>query len=80
MPSADSVWGNVLLAHGFQRFAIKSDCPDCYTVEEFAYDHPEGVYVLGVGGHVLTVAFGRYLDSWDSGNEVVIFYYKRKED
>lgn len=80
MPSSDSVWGAVLRQNGFYRESIPNTCPDCYTAEMFCQDHPEGMYVLGFGGHVATVADGRLYDSWDSSNEIPQFYWYRKDD
>lgn len=80
MPSSDSVWGAVLRQHGFYRAAVPNSCPDCYTAEDFAREHPNGVYVLGFGGHVATVRDGRLFDSWDSSNEIPQFYWFKKED
>ena len=78
MPSSDSVWGAVLRQNGFYRKAIPNSCPDCYTAEDFANDHPHGTYVLGFGGHVATVKDGRIFDSWDSRGEIPIYYWFRK--
>lgn len=75
MPSSDSVWGSVLRQHGFYRYAIPNKCPDCYTAKDFAADHPKGVYVLGFGGHVATVIDGVLYDSWDSSNEIPIYFW-----
>ena len=62
MPSSDSVWGALLRQYGFIRESIPNGCPDCYTVADFAEDHPKGVYVLGLGGHVVTVVDGERTD------------------
>lgn len=78
MPSSDSVWGAVLRQHGFYRAAIPNSCPDCYTAEDFAADHPRGVFVLGFGGHVAAVRDGVIMDSWDSSQEVPVYYWYRK--
>ena len=78
MPSSDSVWGAVLRQHGFYRAAIPNSCPDCYTAEDFAADHPRGVFVLGFGGHVAAVRDGAIMDSWDSSQEVPVYYWYRK--
>ena len=80
MPSSDSVWGSVLRQHGFRRAAIDNTCPDCYTAEDFARDHPTGVYTLGFGGHVATIKSGRLYDLWDSSTEVPQFYWHKEED
>lgn len=80
MPSSDSVWGSVLRQNGFYRKAIPNNCPDCYTAEDFARDHPEGTYVLGFGGHVATIEDGNLFDSWDSSREIPQFVWYRKEN
>lgn len=78
MPSSDSVWGAVLRRHGFYRESIPNNCPDCYTVRDFVKDFPRGVYVLGFGGHVATVIDGDLYDSWDSSNEVPVYFWYKK--
>lgn len=78
MPSSDSVWGAVLRQNGFYRQSLPNRCPDCYTVEDFCYDHPEGVYVLGFGGHVATIVDGNLYDSWDSRKEIPIYMWYLK--
>lgn len=80
MPSSDSVWGSVLRQSGFYRKAIPNRCPDCYTVEDFCRDHPEGVFVLGFGGHVATVVDGNLYDSWDSSREIPVYVWYQKEE
>ena len=77
MPSSNSVWGAVLRQHGFYRKNIDSNCPDCYTAEDFVRDHPLGTYVLGFGTHTATVKDGVLYDSWDSSQEIPqYFWYK----
>ena len=79
MPSSDAVWGAVLRQAGYYREAVPNTCPDCYTVADFAADHPEGIFVLALGGHVVTVDQGDWFDTWDSGNEIPQYYFYRKE-
>lgn len=78
MPSSDSVWGATLRQNGFYRMAIPNMCPDCYTAADFAFDNPDGVYVLGFGGHVATVVDGNIYDSWDSSREIPVYVWYRK--
>ena len=80
MPSSDSVWGSVLRQNGFYRKAIPSTCPDCYTAEDFMYEHPKGTFVLGFGGHVATVHNGDLFDSWDSSQQIPQYYWFRKDE
>ena len=79
MPSGNSVWGAVLRQNGFYRAAIPDSCPDCYTFEQFAQDHPRGVFVLGTGTHAATVIDGVILDTWDSSNEIPQYFWYRKD-
>lgn len=79
MPSSNAIWGAVLRDHGFSRAALPDSCPDCYTVEDFAEDHPKGTYVLGLSGHTVAIRDGNIYDSWDSSGEPVQYYWYRKE-
>ena len=74
------VWGDLLIANGFTRHTIPNTCPRCYTVADFAADHPRGLYIVGTGEHVVTVINGDWYDTWDSGREVPIIYYWRAEN
>ena len=79
--NSNAVIGSVLRQNGFYRAVIPDSCPDCYTAEDFAQEHPDGVYVLGTGTHVVTVDSGDIYDTWDSSGEVPIYYwYQKKED
>lgn len=75
MPSANAVWGAYLRRNGFTRHAIPSDCPDDYSVKDFCADHPEGVYVLAISGHVVCAVDGDWFDMWDSCDEIPVFYW-----
>lgn len=77
MPSADSVWGSTLRQSGFQKEIIPNTCPECYTAGQFADDHPIGTFILGFGGHVATVVNGVLFDTWDSSDQIPIYYYRR---
>ena len=80
MPSANAVWGAYLRRKGFERDIVPNSCPDCYTVEDFCADYPNGTYILALDGHVVSVVDGQYFDTWQSGREVPIYYWHRKED
>ena len=43
-------------------------------------EHSRGTYVVGTGTHAIAVVDGCYYDAWDSGNEIVLYYWKRKGD
>ena len=78
--SANHVWGRYLKRHGYKRAFVPDDCETCYTVNDFCREHPKGTYVLALSGHVVAVQDGCYLDSWDSGAEVPIFYWFKEDD
>lgn len=76
---SNNVWSRYLFDNGFSRFTIPDMCPDnCYSIWQFCIDHPDGEYILATGSHVVAVIDGNYYDTWDSGNEVPIYYFKRK--
>lgn len=77
MPSSNAVWGAYLKTKGYERTALPNDCPDCYTVRDFANDHREGVWILGTGNHVVAVVQGHYVDDWDSGDEIPVFVWRK---
>lgn len=77
MPSSNSVWIPLLLDMGFKRYSLPDTCPDCYTIEDFAVEHPQGEYVVGTGTHVVCIKDGFVWDSWDSTAEIPIFYLRR---
>lgn len=78
MPSSNDVWGTYLLNNGFRRYVIPDSCPDCYTVSEFVNDNPELTGILATGSHVIAVGDGNYYDTWDSGNEIPIYYWRKE--
>ena len=78
MPSANVVWGAYLRSKGYTRHLIPDSCPDCYTVGNFAEDHPEGVYILALSSHVVCVEDGEIWDSWDSSGEVPLYYWEKE--
>lgn len=79
MPSSNDVWGTYLAENGFRRMVIPDTCPDCYTVEQFVTDNPKLVGILATGTHVIAVDSGNYFDTWDSGQEIPIYYWRKEK-
>lgn len=75
MPSSNSVWGDLLKHEGFKCYVVDP----IITVKEFCNKHPEDVYVLATGEHVLVAAHGDYYDTWDSGDESLIYCWRKDE-
>jgi len=78
MPSANTVWGAYLREKGFSRYILPNNCPDCYTVRDFCEEHTDGTYVLALQGHVVAVQDGKYFDTWDSGEEVPLYFWAKE--
>ena len=78
MPSSNDVWGTYLYQNGFRRYVIPDTCPNCYTVHQFAEDNPELTGILATGTHVVAIDGGNYYDTWDSGAEVPIYYWRKE--
>ena len=78
MPSANRVWAAYLKDLGFNKYIIPNTCPECYSIRDFAYENPNGVFILGTGTHVVCVCDGNYYDTWDSGDETPIYFFKKE--
>ena len=78
MPSSNAVWDAYLRDKGYIKHIIPDTCPECYRVADFCWDHPSGDYLLATGTHVIAVLNGDYYDTWDSGDEVPIYFYERR--
>lgn len=77
MPNSDIVIEEYLRLHGFIRRTYKVEKGSKrITVNEFAKEHSNGVYVLRVAGHVTCVINGDIYDLWDCGHKCVYSYYE----
>lgn len=76
MPDAIFVWGAFLFSNGFTKKTIPDTCPLCYTIKQFCKDHPKGKYIVATQDHVVAIENGDYYDTWDSGDEVPVYYWK----
>ena len=79
MPSTNYVWGKYLKGQGFTRHAIPNICPDCYTVEDFCREHPQGNYLLATDSHLIAVVDGDWYDTWDSVDAVPMYYFGKDD-
>lgn len=79
LPNSNHVWGAYLKSKGFKQYAVPDTCPDCYTIKDFANDHPKGMYVLSLDNHVAVVNDGTLFDSWDSSNEAINYYWAKEK-
>lgn len=80
MPNANHVVNYTLRQNGFKRHLIPDECPDCYTAEDFAREHPEGTFILAFGDHVCCVYNGEVWDSWNSLGRVPMFYWSKESE
>ena len=72
--------GSYLKAYRFKQLSLPTTSPECYTVAAFADEHMQGTYVLALSGHVVAVVNGDYYDTWDSGDEVPVYYFEKREE
>ena len=75
----NAVWEKYLKEHGFEQIVIPDTCPECYTIADFADDHPIGTFIVATGTHVVCVQDGNYFDTWDSGGQIPSYYFEVKE-
>ena len=79
MPNSGAAISMYLREKGFVRKVVPSeDCPSCYTIKDFTIDYPCGTYILATGSHVVCSINGNYFDTWDSGDETVIYYFAKE--
>ena len=76
MPSSKVVVNHYLKANGYRRYIADDGC----TVEDFADEHRKGRYLLATDTHVVPVVDGgNYIDTWNSGKEIVLYYWKEED-
>lgn len=73
----NAIWWNYLIKKGYKRFLIPDTCPMCYTLKDFVKDHPHGVYIVGDGRHTVAVVNSYYMDTFNSGNMSVLYYFTK---
>lgn len=76
----NAVWDNYLRSRKFKRYICPNECPACYTIADFAMEHPSGTYIAATGRHAVAVVDGNWYDSWDSAGEVPIYYYQKVKE
>lgn len=77
MPSSNDVWGKYLTDHGWNYRRLQDTCPFCYTVKDFCEEHKDGTFIVGTGTHVICIRNGAYVDSYDSGDKVPLYFFER---
>lgn len=80
MPSDNTIWELYLKEHGFSKRLLPTNCPRCMSVYEFCERFPVGTFVVCTGSHVVAVIDGLYFDAWDSGDEVVSYFFLLRKE
>lgn len=75
MPSSNAIGAELLKDYGFRSFPL---CHQCRTVRGFCSENPYGTFVLGTGTHVVAVADGDYYDIFDSGDEIIVYAFRKE--
>ena len=79
MPNGKPCYERYLTEQGFVYYGISnSKGTKRPTVQSFAKDHKEGVYVLRVAHHLVAVSEGYFWDTWDSGNKSLYGYWVKE--
>ena len=71
-----AVFGKVLKDAGFHKVLVPEDCPVCFTIKDFCRQYPKGIYIVATNNHVVAVIDGDYYDTFDSGDETPIYYWR----
>ena len=79
LPSSNRVWDSYLNTQGFTRHIVSAECLDCYTINDFCKEYPQGIYIIGTGTHAVCVIDGTIYDTWQSGDETPIYFYKKEK-
>ena len=77
MPSSKEVVSSFLHGRGFKRYPCPDTYPKKYTVEDFCNENNHGIYLLATNSHVIAVVDGNYIDTFDSGKETPIYFWKK---
>lgn len=77
--NSNAVWSAYLKNKGYIRDMVSNDCPDCYTIKDFANEHSKGTYIIGTGTHAVAIVDGVIYDAWHSENEQPIYFYYKGE-
>ena len=78
LPNSNAVWGAYLKEKGARQFLLPESCPECITVRAFCDRYPEGVYVIGTGGHAVACISGDHYDIFDSGMVTPAYFWRVK--
>lgn len=80
MPDSNRVWMAYLKNIGYKLTLLPSDCPNCFTIEDFCEEFPKGKYLVSTGSHLVCIEDGNLFDTWDSSKEIVIYYFVKEND
>lgn len=78
MPSSNDVWSTYLTERGWKYHRLQDTCPFCYTIQDFAIEHNEGIFIVGTGSHVVCVKEGDWMDAWNSGEKIPLFFFVKE--
>lgn len=74
----NGAWDWYVRSLGFERHICPNDCPHCYSVADFAEEHPLGTYILSTGTHAIGLVSGNFYDAFNSGHMTPIYYYEKR--
>ena len=80
MPDSNRVWMAYLKNLGYKLTLFPSDCPNCFTIEDFCERYPKGKFLVSTGSHLVAIEDSDFFDTWDSSKEIVIYYFVKEND
>lgn len=76
MPNSEEVYEWILEQNGFVRNSFKRT-EKKPTLNEFCKTHPNGIYVIRISSHLVTIKDGKIQDTWDCGAWTVRSYFSK---
>lgn len=74
MPNSMNVCMRYLTHLGYTRYLVPIHIQ---SVKQFCEEYPNGRYLLVTANHAVTVIDGNYYDTFDSGDEMPIYYFTK---
>jgi hypothetical protein len=74
----NKTWESYLKYLGYRRHELPNVVG--YTVSKFADEHKDGTFIIGTGTHAVAVVNGDIIDSWDSSNEIPLYYFTKPNE
>lgn len=75
MPDSIKVVNETLVHYGFVKHSYPRG-QKRETVDQFCKNHPKGIFILNLAGHLTCVKDGLFYDVWDCSHKTAYNYYE----